>query len=590
MTTEIILVLGLLILAVILFATEKLSVDLVALLIVGALLACGLVTPEEGISGLSNPATVTVAAMFVLSAGLQKTGAVGLLGEWLAQAGRMPFLLLLVIMIGVGMISAFLNNTAAVAVFLPVVLGTAAAAKTPASRLLIPLSYASQFGGVCTLIGTSTNLLVSSIAMGAGLGAFGLFEFAPLGLIMFAAGTMFILIFGRWLLPDRKTTPLIESYGLREYVTELHVGEESKIAGQTVAELTDTDKIDVTIVELIRNDRRILAPRIEPIQTGDLLLVHGKPDDVLALKEKAGLELRADFQFDEKAIGDDNNKLAEAMIAPRSRLAGATLSSLHFEQSHGVLVLGLQRRGHAIREKLAGLTLNFGDAMLLCGPKEKISRLASRGDVIILNELGRNAFSRHNRMWIAIAIMAAVVGLAAFEILPILVSALLGCAAMALTGCLREREAYEAVDWRIIILLAGVLPLGLAMQKTGAAALIADTVLGWAGDAGPVVVLAAFYLLTAILTEMMSNNASAVLLAPIAISTAQSLGVDPRPFLVAVTFAASTSFATPVGYQTNTMVYAAGNYRFTDFMRIGLPLNLLFWGLAVYFIPLFFPF
>lgn len=590
MTPEILIVLGLLIVAVVLFATEKVSVDLVALLVVGALLGFGLVTPQEGISGLSNPATVTVACMFVLSAGLQKTGAVGLLGEWLATTGRTPLLLLLVIMIGVGLVSAFLNNTAAVAVFLPVVLSTAAARKTPASRLLIPLSYASQFGGVCTLIGTSTNLLVSSIALSAGLGAFGLFDFAPLGLIMFGAGTVFIVIFGRWLLPDRPTTPLIESYGLREYVTELHAAEDSKAVGRTVMELLESVEADVSIVEIIRQDRRILAPRSEPAQPGDLLLVRGKPDDVMALKDKTGLELRSDFKLDEKDLGGEETALVEAMIAPHSRLSGETLRSLYFEQRHGVLVLGLQRRGQAIREKLSAINLRFGDALLLCGPKEKISRLATSGEVIILNQLGRNAFTRRNRLGVALAIMAAVVGLAAFEILPILVAALLGCAAMGLTGCLREREAYEAVDWRIIILLAGVLPLGLAMQKTGAATLIADTVLGWAGDASPVVMLAAFYLLTAILTEMMSNNASAVLLAPIAISTAENLGVDPRPFLVAVTFAASTSFATPVGYQTNTMVYAAGNYRFTDFLRLGLPLNLLFWGLAVYFIPIFFPF
>lgn len=589
MTLEIILVLGLLVCAIALFATEKLSIDLVALLLVGALIGFGLVTPAEGISGLSNPATVTVACMFVLSAGLQKTGVVSVLGQWLAKAARTPSLLLLVVMVSVGIISAFLNNTAAVAVFLPVVLGMAAAGKIAASKLLIPLSYASQFGGVCTLIGTSTNLLVSSIAVSAGLGAFSMFEFAPLGLIMFAAGTVFIMIFGRWLLPDRKTQPLTESYGLRKYVTELVVGEESPFIGKSAGELSGLNA-DVTLMELIREDRKIHAPNLEPLRAGDLLLVRGPPEEVMAVKKKARLELRSDFELDDKTLEGDETVLVEAMIGPHSRLDGETLRSLYFEQRHGVLVLGLQRRGHTVREKLAGLRLRFGDALLLCGPKEKISRLGTRGDVIVLNEMGAGVLARRGRMFWSVGIMAAVVSLAAFDVMPILVAALLGCAAMALTGCLRDREAYEAVDWRIIILLAGVLPLGLAMHKTGAAGLIADTVLRLAGDASPVTVLAVLYLLTAILTECMSNNASAVLLAPIAISTAESLGVDPRPFLVAVTFAASTSFATPVGYQTNTMVYAAGNYRFSDFLRLGLPLNLLFWGLAVYFIPVFFPF
>ncbi len=590
MTPEIIIVLGILVCAVILFATEKLSVDLVALLIVGGLLAFGLVTPEEGISGLSNSATVTVACMFVLSAGLQKTGVVSVLGELLAKAGRTPLLLLIVIMLGVAVVSAFLNNTAAVAVFLPVVLATAAARKTSASRLLIPLSYASQFGGVCTLIGTSTNLLVSSIASDQGLEPFSMFEFAPLGLIMLGVGTVFILLFSRWLLPERSTGQLVETYGLREYVTELHVGADSAVIGQSPSQIAGLEKAEVNIVELIRAEHRILAPRTKLIEEGDMLLVRGQPEKVIEFKDKIGLELRSDFELKDDILTSEENALVEVMIGPHSRLAGESLNSSYFEQRHRLLVLGLQRRGHTTREKLANIRLRFGDALLLCGPKEEISKLGSRGDAVVLNELGREAFTRRNRMWVAIGVMAAVVGLAAFEVLPILVSALLGCAAMALTGCLRDREAYEAVDWRIIILLAGVLPLGLAMQKTGAATLIADTVLGFAGDSGPLVMLAVFYLLTAILTECMSNNASAVLLAPIAISTAAGLGVDPRPFLVAVTFAASTSFATPVGYQTNTMVYAAGNYKFTDFLRMGLPLNLIFWGVAVYFIPRFFPF
>jgi len=590
MTPEIIIVFGILVCAVILFATEKLSVDLVALLIVGGLLAFGLVTPQEGISGLSNSATVTVACMFVLSAGLQKTGVVSVMGELLAKAGRTPLLLLIVIMLGVAVVSAFLNNTAAVAVFLPVVLATAAARKTSASRLLIPLSYASQFGGVCTLIGTSTNLLVSSIAADQGLKPFSMFEFAPLGLIMMGVGTVFILIFSRWLLPERDASQLVETYGLREYVTELHVSADSEVIGKSPSQIPGLEKAGVNIVELIRADQRILAPRTKLIEEGDMLLVRGQPEKIIEFKDKVGLELRSDFELQDDVLKSEENALVEVMIGPQSRLAGESLSSSYFEQRHNLLVLGLQRRGHTTREKLANIRLRFGDALLLCGPKEEISKLGTRGDAVVLNELGRNAFARRNRMWVAISIMAAVVGLAAFEVLPILVAALLGCAAMALTGCLRDREAYEAVDWRIIILLAGVLPLGLAMQKTGAAALIADTVLGFTGDSGPVVMLAVFYLLTAILTEAMSNNASAVLLAPIAISTAAGLGVDPRPFLVAVTFAASTSFATPVGYQTNTMVYAAGNYRFTDFLRLGLPLNLIFWGVAVYFIPRFFPF
>ena len=413
---EITLVLSLLLLAVLLFATEKFPVDFVALMVLGALLILRLVTPQEGISGFSNPATITVGAMFVLSSALRKTGALDLVGRMLAQIGKTPSTLLLVVMLTVGAVSAFINNTAAVAVFLPIVLTLSRRNKVSPSKLLIPLSYASQFGGVCTLIGTSTNLLVSSISEKHGSGTFSMFEFAPLGLIMFVAGTLYLIVFSRWILPD------------------LGIDQSTEICDQ---EIPETE---------VKN--------------------------------------------------------------------------------------------------------------------------SSKSPIVLM-------------------IIATVVGRAAFGVMPILVTAILGCVALVATRCITLDEAYAAIDWKVIFLLACILPLGIAMEKSGAAQLIANHALGVVGSYGPLAVLAALYLITAILTETMSNNAAAVLLAPIAFSTATRLGVDPKPFLIAVCFAASTSFATPVGYQTNTMVYNAGRYRFTDFMRVGIPLNLIFWGLSVYFIPKF---
>lgn len=589
MTTEIGITLGILVVAVVLFATEKLSADLVAILILGALLLTGLVTPEEGISGFSNPATITVAAMFVLSAALQKTGAVSALGQWLVRCGKNQTVLLVLIMAGAGVTSAFINNTAAVAVLLPLVIAAAAVHKISASKLLIPLSFASQFGGVCTLIGTSTNLLVNSIAERKGVATFSMFEFSRLGLIMVAAGTVYFLLLGRWLLPARRGEQLTETYSLGEYISELRVLEESPLIGKTAAEAELGRKSDVTLLEILREKERLWRPERERIQAGDVLLVRGPIKAILELQAPAKVKVEPEFKVQDEALTGEKAVLVEALVAPNSRLAGQTLADVNFRWRFDALVLAMRRRGHALRTKLAEVRLRSGDSLLLLLRKEDVPRLRANENFVVLQELDRIAVHRR-RAPVALAIIALVVALAGMKVMPILIAAILGCAAMALTRCIKLEEAYEAIDWKVIVLLGGMLPLGIAMEKTGAAQLIADYTMQWVGAANPVLVLAALYLLTATLTECMSNNAAAVLLAPIAISTAVKLGADPKPFLLAVTFAASTSFATPVGYQTNTMVYNAGSYRFTDFMKVGIPLNIVFWVLAVYFIPKFWPF
>lgn len=586
---EIALVLFILIAAALLFATERFPVDQVALTVLASLLVLGLVTPAEGMSGFSSPATLTVAAMFVLSAGLQKTGAIGVLGHWLLRLGHSNILLLLLIMVSVAVISAFINNTAAVAVLMPVVLSVAAARKISASRLLIPLSYASQFGGVCTLIGTSTNLLVSAISEQAGYGAFSLFEFARLGLIMFVAGTLYFLLFSRWLLPSRREGDVTEMYQLGQYVTELRVLEDSPLVGKNLHETKLLEGRDVNVFQLLREEKKTWFPTTTTLEVGDVLLMRGNMEHLLALKADVGLDVDSEFRLRDADFQDEELTLVEVMVAPTSRLEGRTLGALDFHRRYSAVVLALRRRGRPLGKKLSDVRLHFGDAMLLLGTEQDIQRLNADPDFIVMQEVDVPAMRKRRARW-ALGIVAAVVGLAAFNVLPILVAAITGGLAMVFARCFSLQEAYEAIDWRVILLLAGILPLGIAMQNSGAAQYIADGAIGWVGPYGPLAVLAVLYLTTALLTEAMSNNASAVLLAPIAISSAVAMGVDPKPFLMAVTFAASTSFATPVGYQTNTMVYNAGGYRFTDFLRAGVPLNLLFWVLAVVFIPVFWPF
>jgi di/tricarboxylate transporter len=583
------LVLAILVGAVVLFISEKLPIDLVAVLVLGTLLAFGLVTPEEGISGFSSPATVTVAAMFVLTAGLQKTGAAGAVGRLLVRLGRNHFLALMVVMGTVGVMSAFINNTAAVAIFIPLVMALANRRKIAASKLLIPLSYASQFGGVCTLIGTSTNLLVSAISEEAGHGAFSMFEFSRLGLILFVAGALYFLLFGRWLLPEREAQELSTTFQLGEYITELRVGEGSPLIGKTVQESRLGQDHDVTVLRLLHGADQIWAPLRQPLQEGDVLLVRGSIQELMSLRASAKLELNVEFKLRDDALQAGDLRLVQALVAPSSRLIGHTLKDLDFRNRHKALVLAIQHRGAAIRDKLNTVRLALGDALLIQAPESQLKLLRSDESFIVLDQVEEPSLRRH-KVPIVLGVIVAVVGLAALDLMPILVTAVLGCLALVLTRCIDLEEAYQAVDWKVIFLLAGILPLGIAMEKVGAAQLIAGNALGLVGSFGPVAVLAVLYLLTAILTETMSNNASAVLLAPIALSTAQQLGLDPRPFLMAITFAASTGFSTPVGYQTNTMIYNPGGYRYADFLRTGVPLNLVFWVLSVIFIPRFWSF
>lgn len=503
--------------------------------------------------------------------------------------GKNPPTLLLLVMLTVGAVSAFINNTAAVAVFLPLVLTLGRRREISPSRLLIPLSYASQFGGVCTLIGTSTNLLVSSISEQGGRGAFSMFEFAPLGLIMFVAGTLYLLFCGRWVLPDRRSAQLTETYQLGDYIIELRVPEDSPLIGKTVATSVLGESQAATVLEILREKDKLWRPLHEPLRAGDVLLVSGKLDELMELRATAKLIIDPQFKLEDETLRTKDVTLVETLIAPRSHLIGHTLADLSFSRRYNALALAIQRRGQTLRDKLSEVRLQFGDALLLQAPKVEVERLRGDESFIVLSEVDEPSL-RGRKAPLVMAIIALAVGLAAFGVLPILVTALLGSVALVGTGCINLEEAYEAIDWKVIFLLAGVLPLGIAMEKSGAAHFISSHALGVVGPFGPLAVLAALYLLTALLTETMSNNAAAVLLAPIAISTANHLGVDAKPFLIAVCFAASTSFATPVGYQTNTMVYNAGGYRFTDFMRAGIPLNLIFWGIAVYFIPKFWPF
>lgn len=605
MTPEIAWVLAIAVGAMVLFITERLRMDIVAMLVLVALAVPGLVGPAEALSGFSNQATVTVAAMFILAAGLDKTGALSGIGALLGKS-KSPTLFLLTLFAVLALIAPFVNNTAVVAVFMPIVMAASLKIGLSPTKTLIPLSYVSQMAGVTTLIGTSTNLIVNSVAQDLGHRGFSMFEFLPLGLICLGAGSVYLLTLGRWLLPSQGNAELDAIHESGYYVTELRVATDAQIVGQSVEEARLSADFKVFVLELWRGEEKLWSPRSERLQDGDVLLVRGKWSALQQLQQEhklvfAGQEGRTGSgrlaepvqdnpdQTDEEERPKGRRVMAEVMIAPTSIVRGHRLQALRRRLSDRVGILGIQRRGQVIRKQLDDTVLIVGDILLLVLPESGMTELRRNPNFIVLSERDAPSLTQW-RASFALAVMAVVVALAALGWVPIAVSAILGVIAMVLARCVDIDDMYEAVDWRILFLMAGLLPLGTAMNDSGAAQFIVDHTIGWVSALGPHVVLAVLYLMALLLGEMMSNSAAAVLLTPIGISTAHLMQADATPFLVAITFSASTSFLTPVGYQTNTMVYSAGGYSFTDFLKVGAPLNLIFWVLGVIFIPVFWPF
>lgn len=591
MTYEITFVLAVAVCAVILFATEKLSVDVVAIVVMVTLIASGIVSPEEGISGFSNKATVTVAAMFILSAGLFKTGAVNYLGTITSRLFKQNFWVgLISVMFAVAFFSAFINNTPVVAIFIPILLGVAKEIKASTSKLLMPMSFASMFGGVCTLIGTSTNILVNSIAEGQGQPAFSMFEIAPLGLVMFVVGTTYMLVIGIRLIPERRAEgDLIESFHLHEYITEVVLLEESSSVGKQIKDAPLVKDIDISIIEIQRGDETIPLPAADVVlRAGDVLRVRCDLEKFKKIQQRQGVVFKPEFQWRDEDIQSLDAKLVEGVIAPHSDFIGKTLKDLNFRGEFGATVLALRHRGVLMREKLSETKLDAGDALLLEVRKRRFNQLRQSPAFVIISEVQQERF-RKRKIIPALLIIAGVIITASVGIMDIVASAVIGSVLLVLVGCIKMEEAYKAIEWRIIFLLAGVLALEAAMENSKAGELVSEQIIATVGVWGPIAMISAFYLMTFVLTEMMSNTATAALLTPVAIATANTLGLNPRPFLVAVMFAASASFMTPVGYQTNTLIYGPGQYRFADFLKVGTPLNILFWITATILIPYFWP-
>jgi len=577
--------LGIVIGAIALFASEKVRVDLVALIVLVLLAALRIVTPDEALAGFSNEATVTVAAMFALSLGIERSGALEPLVAILTRIRR-PWLLTLALMLTIAPMGAFVKNVALVATFLPLALRVCARSRTSPARVLMPMSFAAQMGGVCTLIGTSSNLLADSLAQKHGLPAFGVFEFTRMGALLAIAGIAYLMLIGRWLLPREIETDMPAETEIGKYVTELKVTPQSPLLGKTIAEAKLGEIYGVYPLELLRGDRHLWSPRSQQIETDDVLLVRGAWEKIEDLRKRAELEIDPENRY-----GPDHGQarvLIEAMVKPQSMVVGNTLGDLHLQRNFDAIALAIHRRGRVLREKLRDVRLDGGDVlMLLVGSTGAETLRADEHFVVLSEREDTRHFSR--RAIAAMAIMVAVVTISGLHWLPIPVAAIAGAVAMAIFGCFGYKDLYEGIDWKIIVLLAAILPLGTGIENSGLSQHVVDAGLRLVGDHGPLAALLMTYLLTALLTELMGHNPSVVLMVGIAIGIAHTMHADPRPFVIAVAFAAATSFATPVGYPTNTMVYYAGGYKFTYFMKIGIPLIALFCALSMVLIPHFWP-
>ena len=593
MTSEIALTLAIIVGALIVFGTEKLRVDVVALLVLIIVGLTGLVGPKEVFAGFSNSAVITVWAVYIVSGGLFKTGVADIFGKFILRlSGNNEVRLIVVIMLTCGLMSAFMNNVGATAMLLPAVISVAKQTKIPVSKLLIPLSFSSLLGGKITLIGTPANILATSILSENGLPTFGFFDFAPIGLVVLATGVLYMVFIGRHLLPVRQAPGEAQAKDvLRKFTSEVRVLPKGKLAGSTLLESKLGEVYNLTVIALVRGNKTITKLRRDTyINPDDILLVEGSTEDLLRARKELGLEIANENKkhaeldkLSEKEIG-----IVEATLAPRSSVENRSLRSLNFRNHYGFTVLAVRRQGEIITEGLIDLELKFGDDLVLQGPRRRASELEEKNDFLVLEPL-EVPEDRRRKMPISIGLMLLVIGLVLFAGIDISLAMVIGAVGMVISRCLSMDEAYASIDWRTVFLVAGMLPLGTAMETTGAAKYIADLMLNTIGDMGPMAALAGIYFLAALITQPMSNAAAMVLVVPIALDTAVSLGANHLTFTLAVVIGAATSFLTPVGHKANVLVFGPGGYKFFDYARVGALLTVFLFIVTMIFLPIFYP-
>jgi di/tricarboxylate transporter len=591
MTTEIATVLALLLVAVVLFSTERIPIEIVGLLLVISLVLTNTLSATEAFTGFGNDIVVTIAGLFILTGGLARTGVIDAVGRRLHRtAGHSEFRITALIMLAAALCAAIMKNTTTTAMFLPVVLGIASRRKISPSKLLMPLAFGAILGGTCTLIGTSTNLAVSGALPRYGIEPFTMFELTRVGVVIVGVGMLYMLLVGLRLLPGGEPNrSLTEQYHVRQYMTEVIVLNDSQLIGKTLAEARIGDELDLTVLGILRGEDqdRIAPSPNEQIKASDLLLVQGRVEDILRVKSEVGIEIKSDFTLSDSLLEGKDVELFEAMVPRGSDLMGRTLKSLDFRARYQLVVLAINRHGVNLLSKISLIKLRFGDVLLVQGNREHIESLAADGQILLLEEISDKQLRPGKRHWALLA-FGVFVFLSLTHIVPLPIAVLLGVMILLASQSLQMSEVYEIIDWRLIILIACMMSFGVAMEKTRADQYLADLIVRLTGEYGPMAVLAGFFLMTVALTQPMSNQAAALVMLPIAVKTALALGLNPRTFAVTVTYAASCSFLTPLE-PACVLVYTPGRYRFLDFLKVGSILTIAVFGIVIWLVPVFWP-
>ena len=586
---------------VVFFVMEILPIEVTAMGAIGVLLLFDVLSWQEAISGFSNPAVITIGAIFIMSRALVKTGFLEVFADFLAKkGGNRKWLTIFIFLLTVSIISGFINNTAAVAIFIPLAIDLCQRFRISPTKVLLPLSYAAIFGGTLTLIGTSTNLIVSSVMEEFNMTPFSMFEFTKLGVIFLVLGTLYNLIISKWFMPSRSIiSSLTRKYHMGSFLTEFKIGEDSPLVGHSYGEMEIAQKYNLQVYKIIRDSKNIRFNLHNIIiRENDIFLVQINVKEMLKFKDDMKVLLLSDVKMNQAELSGKNHVIVEGIVSQQSALIGKTLQEFDFRSRFGSFVLAVKRQRELLRNKIAHIRLKFSDTLLIMVPKERLDILRTSNDLIVLEEL--DIHLRYERYWwFSILVIPAVMLLATFGVIPIVKGAVLGAILLLVLRSLSIQDAYESISWSVIFLIASLIPLGTAIHNTNLDKNIGDLIyvlgalIGGVENVNPIIILAVLYGVTFILSAFVSNAAVAVMLTPIGILLASLIGdngIDPRPFLVAICFGASCSFMTPMGYQTNMMVYGPGQYRLKDFFQMGIPLTIIFWLAAVYWIPKFWPF
>lgn len=573
--------------AIVLFSLEKLSVDLITLLLLIGLIVPGIITPQEAFAGFSNDIIIILGSIFVISVALKDAGVLDWVGAQLLKFSHVSSRRFLFAMMGiVGGTSAFMNNTTVTALFTPLVAGMGRNGGVNASKLLMPVAFASILGGTCTLIGTSTNVAVSGFIQHAGMEPLGMFEITPIGLIILVTGIAYMMLVGVRLLPARAETGLTEGYAMRAYLSEVVVQPGSPLIGQMIKE-SDLAILEFQVMKIIRGALTIFPDPNTRLAEADRLIVTGKIENLIKVRKIEGIEIKADQKLEDRDLQGADTRLAEVLIGPNSEAAGRTLAEMDFRHKTGVTVIALYRHGRALAEEMEQVTLQVGDVLLVQGAASRFSLLQEDLGMPTLEELP-SALLHPRRGFMVLGVFLAAVVCGSLGVLPLSACFLIAAVAVILLGAVNIERAYQFIDWRLLVLIGGMTAFGVAMEKTGTATFVSELIIGVFQPLGTIGILAGFFVLTIALTQPMSNAAAALVVLPIAIKTAEVLGSNPRTFAIGVMLAASISFVAPLE-PSCILVYGPGRYRFLDFVKVGIGLTVVLTVVVLLLLPVFWP-